>query len=215
MNDPFDDVRLGMVEQHLCRRGVSDPRALEAFRPVPRHWFVKPSQADKAYEDHPLEIGCGQTISQPYMVASMVECLALEGSERVLEVGTGSGYEAAILAQLAREVFSVERYPELARAAQDSLERIGLQQVKIRTGDGSLGWLEESPFDAIIVSCAAPEIPTPLVDQLALRGRMAVPVGGPRNQDLILVERGPNGVQTRKLGACVFVPMIGAAGFSN
>jgi protein-L-isoaspartate(D-aspartate) O-methyltransferase len=166
-----------MVESQIVARGVRDPRVLEAMRQVPRHRFVDPSQHSGAYEDHPLPIAGNQTISQPYIVALMTELLDLQPGETVLEIGTGSGYQSAVLAKLAREVYSIEIVPDLARAASERLKELGYANVVVREGDGYRGWPEHAPFDAIIVTAAPDRIPEPLLDQLAPGGRMVIPVG--------------------------------------
>ncbi|MCA9519367.1 MAG: protein-L-isoaspartate(D-aspartate) O-methyltransferase, partial [Myxococcales bacterium] len=178
-----------MVVRQLGERDIFDPRVLEAFRRVPRHELVPRTLWDEAYEDHPLPIGEGQTISQPYMVAIMLQLLRLRGVERVLEIGTGSGYQTALLAELAAEVFSIERVPTLAERAEGDLERLGYRNVSIRVGDGTLGWPECAPYDAIVVSAGAPRVPAPLVEQLGDGGVLAVPVGSRSVQYLTLVRR--------------------------
>jgi protein-L-isoaspartate(D-aspartate) O-methyltransferase len=202
-----------MVEHQLRGRGIRDPRVLGAFLSTPRHRFVKPTHTDQAYEDHPLDIGYGQTISQPYMVALMTEALGLIGAERVLEIGTGSGYQTAILAELSLEVLTVERIPELAAEAQRVLGELGFGNIRFRVGDGTLGWPEEAPFDRILVAAAAPAIPKPLTDQLAEGGRLVVPVGSRGSQDLTLIQRRAGELHQQSLGGCVFVPLIGQEGW--
>ncbi|MBI2870787.1 MAG: protein-L-isoaspartate(D-aspartate) O-methyltransferase [Candidatus Omnitrophica bacterium] len=202
-----------MVKGQLIARGITDSRVLAAFRKIPRHRFVEPRLAAHAYEDHPLEIGFGQTISQPFMVAYMLQALGLVGGERVLEVGTGSGYETALLASLAQEIFSCERIPELAASAEKILKELGIANVSLRVGDGSRGWPEEAPFDAIIVSCAAPQVPQTLMDELSVGGRLGIPIGDASAQDFVLVERTAQGLKSKQLGGCVFVPLVGEAGF--
>ena len=206
----FAEDRERMVAGQIEARGVRDPRVLEALRAVPRHEFVPPEQRMHAYEDRPLPIGEGQTISQPYIVAVMTELLALEGSERVLEIGTGSGYQAAVLGRLAREVYSIEIVPELAARAAKDLERLGYANVHVRQGDGYRGWPEHAPFDAILVTAAPGHVPEPLVEQLALGGRMVLPLGGVF-QDLVRVTRGAEGVRQERLLGVRFVPMTGEA----
>ncbi|HIE52022.1 MAG TPA: protein-L-isoaspartate(D-aspartate) O-methyltransferase, partial [Armatimonadetes bacterium] len=176
--------REAMVERQIRARGVRDPRVLEAMRQVPRHKFVLPSLQAQAYQDTPLPIGLDQTISQPYMVALMTELLELKGPEKVLEVGTGSGYQAAILAELAEQVYTIERIPELAAAARQRLQELGYHNVTVRVGDGTLGWPEEAPFEAIIVTAGGQTVPPALKEQLAEGGRLVIPVGGYRMQDL-------------------------------
>jgi len=208
-------ARERMVQEQLERRGIRDPGVLTAMRKVPRHVFVDPSQEGGAYEDTPLPIGEGQTISQPYMVAIMTEALSLCGDESVLEIGTGSGYQTAILAELADRVYSIERIPALAERAGSSLERLGYKNVSIRVGDGSLGWPEAGPWPAIIVTAGAPVIPQPLVDQLAVGGRLVVPVGTPQAQTLRRVLKTEEGTEQEELVGCVFVKLVGEHGWSE
>ena len=205
---PFSNLRLRMVDSQLRARGVSDERVLDAMLRVPRHEFAPERCRDQAYEDHPLPIGQGQTISQPYMVARMLESLALSPGDKVLEVGTGSGYLTALLAELAAQVFSVERHPELAEAARELLGRMGYTNVRVIVGDGSQGLAEGSRYDAIIVSAAAPEVPPALLEQLAEGGRMIIPVGPSDSQQLQLihVEMGQPRTALREL--CRFVPLV-------
>lgn len=213
MNEDYESLRLRMVERQIRARGVRDERVLEAMRKVPRHVFVPPDLVDEAYEDHPLSIGKGQTISQPYMVALMTEALELEGNEKVLEVGTGSGYQTAILAELAREVYSIERIPELARDAERRLEDLGYTNVHIKVGNGTLGWPEEAPFDAIMVTAGAPKVPGPLKAQLADGGRLVIPVGSEFHQILYRVKRQKDTFSEEALTSCVFVPLVGEEGW--
>lgn len=188
---------------------VRDRRVLEAMARVPRERFVPPELVPHAYDNRPLPIGHGQTISQPLIVALMTEALELRGHEKVLEVGTGSGYQAAILAELAREVVTVERVPELAQRAARVLAELGYQNVRVYLAGETLGWPPEAPYDAIMVTASAPRVPKSLVEQLAEGGRMVIPVGGRELQELVLVEKGPRGVRRRNLGPCGFVPLIG------
>jgi protein-L-isoaspartate(D-aspartate) O-methyltransferase len=199
-----------MVTDQIEKRGVRDPRVLAALRALPRHELVPPEQRAHAYEDRPLPIGAGQTISQPYIVAVMTELLELDGSEKVLEIGTGSGYQAAVLGMLACEVYSIEIVPELARRAEADLARLGHANVHVRAGDGYRGWPEQAPFDAIIVTAAPGHVPEPLVEQLAVGGRMVLPVGD-ASQDLVRVTRTEDGVQQERLLGVRFVPMTGEA----
>ncbi|MGZ5381938.1 MAG: protein-L-isoaspartate(D-aspartate) O-methyltransferase, partial [Thermoanaerobaculia bacterium] len=175
--DPMRKKRSDMVESQIAARGVRDPRVLEAMRTVPRHLFVPPAEEAFAYDDRPLPIGSGQTISQPYVVAFMAEQLRLTGNEKVLEIGTGSGYSTAILASLAAKVYSIEIRPELAREAKERLEKLGVTNVDLRAADGYRGWPEEAPFDAILVTAAPEKVPPPLLEQLSASGRMVIPVG--------------------------------------
>ncbi|MGD1020506.1 MAG: protein-L-isoaspartate(D-aspartate) O-methyltransferase [Verrucomicrobiia bacterium] len=198
-----------MVREQIESRGVSDPRVLAAMRKVPRHEFVPEDQADAAYEDHPLPIGYGQTISQPYIVALMTELLHLTPGAKVLEVGTGCGYQTAVLAEIAGEVYSVEIIEPLAKESADRLRRLGYQNVHIKHADGYLGWPEHAPFDAIVVTAGAEHIPPPLIEQLKPSGRMAIPVGEAHaEQSLLLVQKGSNGVViTRNVGPVLFVQL--------
>jgi len=202
-----------MVDRQMRARGVRTARVLDAFRTVPRHRFLPPAAADQAYEDHPVCIACGQTISQPYMVALMTDALELRGGERVLEIGTGSGYQTAILAELAAEVFSVERLAELSRQAQRVLGELGYDNIRFRTGDGTLGWPDHSPFDCILVTAGGPSIPPSLEEQLADGGRLVMPVGGRGGQDLVRVRRRGRELRRESLGGCVFVRLIGREGW--
>jgi protein-L-isoaspartate(D-aspartate) O-methyltransferase len=202
-----------MVTEQLHRRGIWDERVLAAMRKVPRHLFVDPVLGARAYEDSPLAIGEGQTISQPYMVAVMTAALALQGSERVLEIGTGSGYQTAVLAELASRVYSIERIPALAERAEKTLAHLNYDNVSIRIGDGSMGWPEASPFDAIVVTAGAPSVPPPLVVQLQVGGRLAIPVGSPYAQTLHRITKRDDGVDREELVGCVFVKLIGEHGW--
>jgi len=205
-----------MVEAQLAPRGIKDPRVLEAMRKVPRHLFVQEAHRGSAYEDFPLPIGDGQTISQPFMVALMTEALNLTGEESVLEVGTGSGYQTAVLAELACKVYSVERIPSLAWQARKTLDSLGYKNVLVRLSDGTLGWPEYAPFDRIMVTAGAPSIPEPLVEQLAEGGILVVPVGSSLSQELVQVTRKQDGsVSQRKMGGCVFVRLVGKHGWET
>jgi len=194
--------------EHLGRE-ITDKRVIEAMHRVPREAFVPAEQHDFAYEDHPLSIGFGQTISQPFIVALMVQSLELKGEEKVLELGTGSGYEAAILAELAKKVVSVEYVPELAESARQVLDRLGYANVEVHTAGRTLGWPEGAPYDAIIVSAGAPSVPEVLLAQLAWDGRLVIPVGSRWQQELLKVTRLRKGNRTENLGGCYFVPLIG------
>jgi len=204
-----------MVATQIVARGVFHRRVLAALAAVPRHWFVPATLADAAHDDVPLPVGCGQTISQPFMVALMTAALEPRRGDRVLEIGTGSGYQTAILARLVRRVYTVERIPELARSAERRLAALALANVEFRVGDGTLGWPEEAPFDAILVTAAAPGIPEPLAAQLAAGGRIAVPVGDLALQQLVVGVRGPRGLDLREAGGCRFVPLIGRHAFHD
>jgi protein-L-isoaspartate(D-aspartate) O-methyltransferase len=214
---PFDPVssRHLMVTQQLRARDISDVRVLEAMRAVPRERFVPEELRARAYEDAALPIGSGQTISQPYMVAAICQALSLRGAEVVLDVGTGSGYQAAVLAELADEVHTIERVPELADRARRALAEAGYDRVHVHVGDGTLGIPDEAPFDAIAVAAAAPAIPESLYEQLAPFGRLVLPVGSRRGQELQLVVRSPEGPATIRSVPCRFVPLLGAEGFDD
>jgi protein-L-isoaspartate(D-aspartate) O-methyltransferase len=206
----FARERERMVQEQLVARGISDERVLDAINRVPRHRFVDEGLRHRAYGDHPLPIGEEQTISQPYIVALMTSLLALTGREKVLEVGTGSGYQTAVLAELSRRVCSVERLPRLADRARRLVESMGYTTVWIRVGNGALGWRDEAPFDRILVAAAGPSVPAPLIDQLGEGGRLVAPVGDAESQTLTLVERRGGGeVTTRAVGECRFVPLVG------
>jgi len=213
--DEFESDRRAMVETQLRRRHVNDPRVLAAMGAVPRHEFVPAEFRNRAYEDAPLPIGEGQTISQPYIVAAMTAALRLGGSERVLEVGTGCGYQAAVLARLAKEVFTIEYRDPLGALAAERLSRLGYANVHVHSGDGTLGLPEFAPFNAILVAAAAPAAPAPLLAQLAEGGRMVVPVGDVENQELQLIERGHDTFRRIMLEPCRFVPLIGAHGWKE
>ncbi len=208
--DPMQKKRSDMVEHQIAARGIRDPRVLEAMRTVPRHLFVPPAEEAFAYEDRPLPIGSGQTISQPYVVAFMAEQLRLTGKERVLEIGTGSGYSTAILAAVATKVFSIEIRPELAREAKERLERLGVKNVELKAADGYRGWPEEAPFDAILVTAAPEKIPPPLLEQLAPEGRMVIPVGA-FYQELKVIKRQGGGYSEKSVLPVRFVPFVGEA----
>jgi protein-L-isoaspartate(D-aspartate) O-methyltransferase len=208
--DDWRAQRERMLAEQLAARGIRDERVLAAMRKVPRHRFVQASEASHAYEDRPLPIGHGQTISQPYIVAYMSQALELSGDERVLDVGTGSGYQAAILGELAREVWSIEIVAPLAASAGERLSALGYQNVHVRCGDGYLGWPEHAPYDAILVAAAPDHVPQPLVDQLALGGRMILPVGK-SEQDLVLLRKTPTGIVQEDVLPVRFVPMTGVA----
>ena len=211
---PDDPARTRMVEEQLVRRGIADTAVLAAMRAVPREAFVPPGFAGAAYADGPLPIGAGQTLSQPYIVALMAEAAAIRPGDRVLEVGAGSGYAAAVLAALGAEVWAIERRPDLAEAARARLARLGYGRVALRTGDGSAGWPEAAPFAAILVSAGAPAVPRALTAQLAPGGRLVAPVGSRRVQTLRVVTRqGEDGFSEASRGAVSFVPLVGAEGW--
>ena len=211
----FSEDRRLMVESQIRRRGVTDERVLHAMTSVPRHEFVPPLWTNRAYADEPLPIGHGQTISQPYIVAAMVAALALTGSENVLEIGTGCGYQAAVVSLLAGKVHSVEILPELAHPAAERLQRLGDCNVHVHCGDGTLGWPEFSPYDAILIAAAAPAVPEPLVEQLAEGGRLIAPVGGEDKQELQLMTKREGQLIVRQVGPCRFVPLMGRHGWQK
>ncbi len=202
-----------MVAQQIASRGVRDSRTLAAMAAIPRHCFVPATLAGAAYDDAPLPVGHGQTISQPYMVALMTEALLPRRRDVVLEIGTGSGYQTAILASITRRVVTIERIAALADGAANRLAALGFSNVEIHVGDGSLGWAEGAPYDGIVVTAATPGIPEPLVAQLAPGGRLAVPVGDLALQELVVGILSPDGLVTRRAGACRFVPLIGRHAF--
>ena len=204
----YETLRQRMIDEHLRARGITDQRVLEAMARVPRHEFAPQRYRDQAYEDHPLPIGEGQTISQPYIVAIMLEALSLIASDRVLEVGTGSGYVTALLAQLTAEVISIERHRALADSASEVLSRLGYQNVRVIVGDGSRGFAEAAPYNAIIVSAAAPHLPHELMYQLAEGGRLIIPIGWEDSQQLQLLEKRDGQLRTSRRELCRFVPLI-------
>lgn len=209
----FQELRRRMVEEQLRSRDITDERVLQSFLKVPRHEFVPPEQRLYAYEDHPLPIGFGQTISQPYMVALMTQALELRGHEKALEIGTGSGYQAAILAELCREVHTIERIPELAERARGTLEGLGYRNVFVYVRDGTKGLAEEAPFEGIVVTAGAPGIPPPLVEQLAEGGRIVIPVGGRPYQTLVRGTKRRGKLFQEEVCGCLFVPLVGEYGW--
>lgn len=211
--DEYQAERLHMVAEQIAQRGVRDPRLLAAIQAVPRHCFVPPDHLTWAYADGPLPIGFGQTISQPYIVALMTDALQLTGSERVLEVGTGSGYQAAVLGQMAAQVHTVEFIPELAAQAEKVLKELGYTNIQVHSGDGSLGWPEAAPYNAILVTAAAPRVPQPLLEQLAESGRLVLPVGSQGFQQLEIWERRGGKYEYEPGIPVAFVPMRGVHGW--
>jgi protein-L-isoaspartate(D-aspartate) O-methyltransferase len=206
-------LRREMVERQLRKRGIRDERVLTAMLNVPRHEFVPPALAAEAYTDRPLPIGHEQTISQPFMVAAMTAALELSGGERALEIGAGSGYQAAVLSLLAREVHTVEMHEDLANDTAERLRRLGYDNVQVHIGDGTLGWPDAAPFEAIVVTAAAPGIPPPLAAQLAEGGRLVIPVGTPDEQRLLRVVKHGDALTERELYHCRFVPLVGQYGW--
>ncbi len=212
----FDISRKRMVQEQVVNRGITNQRLIETLLKIPRHLFVQEAMAAQAYSDGPLPIGEKQTISQPYMVALMTAQLELSGNEHVLEIGTGSGYQTAILASLARRVYTIERIRPLAMQARKVLDALHLLNVNIKVGDGTLGWPEEAPFDAIIVTAGAPAVPETLAAQLAPGGRLVIPVGSEANQTLLRIRKLPDGTLTQETSvACRFVPLIGQQGWQS
>jgi len=213
--DIYQRARKRMVENQIASQGITDSRVLAAMLKVPRHLFVEEALRDQAYGDYSLPIGEGQTISQPYIVALMTEALELKGHEKVLEIGTGSGYQAAILAELARWVYSIERHPTLAQRAKRLLEELGYYNVIIRVGDGTKGWAEVAPFEAIIVTAAGPQIPEPFIEQLAEGGRLVMPVGDEWSQTLVKVVKRGGKIHQETLSGVRFVKLVGTFGFKE
>lgn len=211
----FKSLQEEMVTQQIMRRGVVTPRVIEAFRKVPRHLFVPEQFQSHSYNDHPLPIGEGQTISQPYIVALMTNLLDLSGEDKVLEIGTGSGYQAAILAELGKEVYTTERHKLLAERAEKIFKELNYQNVKVLVGDGTKGWKEFSPYQKIIVTASAPDVPQPLFIQLDEMGKLVIPIGGRWSQDLVLIEKRKGKMIRKSVCGCVFVPLIGEYGYKD
>ncbi len=211
----YKTLRENMVEFQIKSRGIKDEKVLEAMREIPRHLFVSEGQKPYAYEDYPLPIGEGQTISQPYIVALMTEALQLKRDERVLELGTGSGYQAAILSKLCSEVYTTEKVDSLALQAERLFEKLGYENIKVKVCDGTEGWMEYSPYNGIIVTAGAPKIPEPLIEQLAENGRIVIPVGGSFSQDLIVGEKIKGKLIKKAICGCMFVPLIGKYGWNK
>lgn len=211
----FRQLRARMVDAQLIARGINDRRVLDAFLKVPRHKFVPLQEVESAYEDYPLPIGEGQTISQPYIVALMTQSLELKDTDIVLEIGTGSGYQAAILAELVKKVYTIERIPALTENVSNLLRELGYKNIELKTGDGTLGLPEDAPYDGIIVTAAAPEIPKPLIEQLNDNGRLVVPTGGGFSQMLTVLKKTSAGIVSTDICGCVFVPLIGRYGWKG
>lgn len=209
----YKERRKAMVRDQLIPRGISDPRVLRAMEEIPRHFFTGPELEQHAYDDSPLPTADGQTISQPYMVAIMTELLELQGDEKVLEIGTGSGYQAAILASLAREVYTIERFDDLAKKADERFRMLAYTNIHVKTGDGTLGWPEAALFNRIIVTAGSREIPPPLIEQLAPDGILVAPLGDRYSQRLVSLRKTRDGMKTTFHTPCVFVPLMGAFGW--
>jgi protein-L-isoaspartate(D-aspartate) O-methyltransferase len=211
----FERQRADMVHRQIEARGITDEKVLDALGKVPRHLFVSEALGDQAYGDFPLPIGEQQTISQPFIVAEMTQALQISADDRVLEIGTGSGYQAAVLAEIAYRVYSVERIHSLLVKARGLFDRLRYHNILTRYGDGTVGWLDESPFDAIIVTAGSPKIPESLIAQLATGGRMVVPVGDQHSQELIKIYKDEDGIRRTNLGGCRFVKLVGEHGWSK
>jgi len=211
----FVVLRKRMVEEQLIPRGIKNQRLLDAFYKVERHKFVPEDLRGSAYADFPVPIGEGQTISQPYIVALMTQCLDLTGEEKVLEIGTGSGYQSAILAELAKEVYTIERFANLAKSAETALKESGYKNITIKVGDGTLGWKDIAPFDRIIITAASPRIPLPLTEQINESGKMVLPLGESLSQVLTVVEKKKGKLESIQVCGCVFVPLIGKYGWKT
>ncbi len=205
----YEVLRKRMVMQQLIPRGINNSRVLDAFLKVERHKFIPEELRGSAYADYPVPIGGCQTISQPYIVALMTQCLDLSGNEKILEIGTGSGYQTTILSELSSQIYTIERIPILAQRAESLFQELGYSNIKIRVGDGTLGWPEEMPFTRIIVTAATPEIPLPFIEQLSENGKMVLPIGSSFSQVLTLVEKNKEKVETKSICGCVFVPLVG------
>lgn len=204
-----------MVDEQLIPRGIKNERILEVFRKVERHKFIPEDLRGSAYADFPVPIGEGQTISQPYIVALMTECLSLTGQEKVLEIGTGSGYQTAILTELSKEVYSIERFSNLAKRAEGVLNELGYANIKLKVDDGTLGWPEAAPFDRIIITAASPRIPLPLIEQLKENGKFVLPLGESFSQVLTIVEKKKGQLESVEICGCIFVPLVGKYGWRN
>jgi len=215
-SDTYTMARERMVEEQLARRGITDPKVLMAMRFIPRHLFMEESFWGRAYDDHPLPIGQGQTISQPYMVALMTQALKVEEDDRVLEIGTGSGYQAAILAKMAKKVFTIERHAVLAKRAREVFDQLNFHNIAIRIGDGTIGWSEFAPYNGIVVTAGSPDVPQPLLNQLSEEGgRLVIPVGERGFQRLKVITRTGDSWQTAEDVGCTFVPLVGKHGWGE
>ena len=215
MSHDFSLARERMVKNQLIPRGINDERVLQVMGKIPRHLFIEEALAGEAYNDHPVPIGEKQTISQPYIVALMTEALELKGTEKTLEIGTGSGYQTAILAELSSRVYTIERIKSLLVNARELLAQLGYNNILFKAFDGTLGWKEYAPFDAIMVTAGSPSLPKPLIDQLADNGRIIIPVGDRYSQELIKVIRKGENLEQKSLGGCRFVNLIGVHGWSD
>jgi len=204
-----------MIKHQLLDRGIKDKKVIAAMRKIPRHLFIEEDLTNMAYDDHPLPIGEGQTISQPYMVAVMTEELDLKKKDRALEIGTGSGYQTAILAEICKEVYTIERIKSLSHKAEETLKRLGYRNIYFKVGDGTVGWDKHSPFDKILVTAGAPNIPDTLFNQLREKGKMIIPIGDRFSQILTLIEKINNSLKKRALFECIFVPLIGERGWQD
>lgn len=211
----YEVLRKRMVEEQLIPRGIKNKKVIDAFYKVERHKFIAEDLRASAYADFPVPILEGQTISQPYIVALMTECLELTGQEKVLEIGTGSGYQAAILAELTKEVYSIERFESLSKNTQEILKGLGYSNIKIKVGDGTLGWPEFAPFDRIIVTAATPKVPLPLTEQLKESGKLVLPLGESFSQVLTVIEKKKNTLESIEVCGCVFVPLVGKYGWQD
>ena len=213
MESGFEQERKKMAEEQLVARGINDKKVLDAFIKVPRHKFIPQGRISEAYGDYPVSIGEGQTISQPYMAALMTQCLKLKKTDKVLEIGTGSGYQAAILAELAFEIYTVERFSSLSKRAQKILKDLGYSNIKLKVSDGTLGWAEFAPYDGIIVTSGAPQAPQPLKEQLKEGGRLVIPIGGSFSQTLTVIKRDKDKFTEGQICGCAFVPLVGKYGW--
>ncbi len=211
----YDRWRDDMVQDQIISRGVTDISVIKAMRKVPRHLFISEALTESAYGDHPLPIGEGQTISQPYIIAEMTQALELKGDERILEIGTGSGYQAAVLAEIVHRVYTIERNNTLFLSTKKLFDRLKYHNIVTKYADGTLGWNQESPFDAIIVTAGGQKVPEPLIKQLSPGGKLIMPVGGSFNQELIIIEKTKTGITSRSLGGCRFVKLVGRHGWKG